>query len=654
MLLFLSLLNTDFGALLTTRTSYFLKREEIKTPYVTDNPLNVIATGRFTFHKKNLYFSFYVSERAAARPRAIQFIDETGHILEEIVLVQSSNIFSVYQNATGKVCGVWRRVSRDYRRLLRDEQMSVILLWGGKSQAELALAGKISRYPALATEQFSSLLEAPTTTASGKVLDELAGAGGTAVVSTSVTGATSSIHLTLVLNGLFHGEVADATLNIRFESNDKRQKILEDTVVVKKTNYDYNIIEFSSPVSMHDLRQLTRGKLNLVVESRKRPTEIRIEGAVLTRASCEIYQTVLASPSTKESTTKTSGMAWVFMNRDSELVYNIHTDDLNLQERPLINLVDDKRKDLDDLTPTLNFDDAKGAIARMEPRVLDLLYDNMLAINIATENEQNLIRGRLIGRQLGDARDSNEPILLKRIDPNTPAHLVGMAWVAVDNDCTMHYEITLNNYNSKQALELYLEQKPLEAPNAPTTTKILDEFNGENLEGFVMGMTANELRKLEQYVCYFQIKAKESGTHLLKGKLRPVAIPHQCVGAGGDMNGGESGDVDSNLIGAAELSPNDHTDNNVPLDPKCFHSGRFYDEGEQWQDATKTCTMCACVYGRPKCDKLECPPLKCKDGEIPLPRKDECCPTCACKFALHFNLPMKKTCFNFPLLILNC
>lgn len=586
-----------------------------------------------------------MSERAEARPRTIQFIDETGHILEEIVLVQSSNIFSVYQNATGKVCGVWRRVSRDYRRLLRDEQMSVVLLWGGKSQAELALAGKISRYPALATEQFTSLLEAPMTTASGKVLDELAGAGGTAVVSTS-TGATSSIHLTLVLNGLFHGEVADATLNIRLECNDKNQKILEDTVVVKKTNYDYNIIEFSSPVSMHDLRQLTRGKLNLVVESRKRPTEIRIQGPISTRAACEIYQTVLASPSTKESTTKTSGMAWVYMNRDNELVYNIHTDDLNLQERPLINLVDDKRKDLDDLTPTLNFDDAKGVIGRMEPRVLDLLYDNMLAINIATENEQNLIRGRLIGRQLSDARDSNEPILLKRIDPNaTPAHLVGMAWVAVDNECTMHYEITLNNYNSKQALELYLEEKPLEAPNAPTTTKILDEFNGENLEGFVMGMSTNELRKLGQYVCYFQIKAKESGTHLLKGKLKPVAIPHQCVG-GGDSSGG---DVDSNLIGAAELSPNDHTDNNVPLDPKCFHSGRFYDEGEQWEDATKTCTMCACVYGRAKCDKLECPPLKCKDGEIPLPRKDECCPTCACTYKTRY---FAKIHISFLLLLL--
>lgn len=609
----------DFGALLTTRTSYFLKREEIKTPYATNNPLNIIATGRFTFHKKNLYFSFYVSERAA-RPRAIQFIDETGHILEEIVLVQSSNIFSAYQNATGKVCGVWRRVSRDYRRLLRDEQMSVVLMWGGKFQTELALAGKISKYPALSTELFSSLLEAPFE--KGAPIDELNGAGGTAIVSTS-SGATSSIHLTLVLSGIFHEDIADMHLNVRLEMADKKQKILQDTIIVKKINYDYNVFELSSPVSTHDLRLLTRGKLNLIVESRKRPNEIRIQGPVITRASCEIYQTVLA-PTSTESKTKSSGLAWVYMNRDGQLVYNIRTDELNLQESPLITIVDDsvKRKtDLEDLTPSLSFNKADGVLDKMGPRILDPLYGNNLAINIATENEQNLIRGRLIGRQLADARDASEPILLKRLDPNAPAHLVGMAWMAVDNDCTLHYEITLNSYNAQQGLELYLEEKPMEAPNAPVTTKILDEFNGEYLEGFLMGMSTYELSKLATNVCYLQVKAKESGAYLLKGKLKSFNIPHQCIIPGFDPSRSPS-----------ELSPNDHTDNNVPLDTKCFHSGRFYDEGEQWQNGMETCSMCACVYGRVKCDKLECPPLKCKEGETRVSRKDECCPSCSCKY----------------------
>lgn len=587
--------------------------------------MNIIATGRFTFHKKNLYFSFYQSERAM-RPRAIQFIDETGHILEEIVLVQSSNIHSVYQNVTGKLCGVWRRVPRDYRRLLRDEQMSVVLLWGGKYQAELALAGKISKYPALSTELFSSLLEAPTV--KGIVADQMLGSGGTAIVSTS-TGATSSIHLTLVLNGLFYDkEISDVPLNIRLESPEKKQTILEDTVIVKKINYDYNVIEFSSPVSTHDLRLLTRGKLNLIVESRKRPNVLRIQGPIITRATCEIYQTLLA-PTSSESKTISSGLAWAFINRDGSLVYNIHTDELNPHENPLITLVDDsgKRKtELEDLTPTLSYNKSVGVLDKLGPRVLESLYGNSLAINVATENEQSLIRGRLNGKQVADARDSNEPIILRRLDGSSPAHLVGMAWIAVDNECTLHYEITLNNYNPQQGLELYLEEKPIEAPNAPVTTKILDEFNGEYLEGFVMGMPWYELSKLESSVCYLQVKSKEDGQHLLKGIMHSVKIPNHCYPP----------TADNNI--PTVLSPNDHTDNNVPaVDAKCYHYKRFYDEGEQWKNELETCSMCSCIYGRVKCDKLECPPLKCKDDDIRQPRKGECCPTCACKHHVPFE-----------------
>lgn len=115
----------DFGALLTGRTSLMLKRDEMLNTYTTINPQNLVATGRFSFHKKSLFYSFYVSEKAA-RPRAIQFIDNAGNILEEQSLVISTSspnsTVSLYQNTTGKICGVWR-LPRTYRRLLKEEQM---------------------------------------------------------------------------------------------------------------------------------------------------------------------------------------------------------------------------------------------------------------------------------------------------------------------------------------------------------------------------------------------------------------------------------------------------------------------------------------------------------------------------------------------------
>lgn len=540
------------------------------------------------------------------------------------MIIPSSGPMSVYQNSTKKLCGVWRRMPRDYRRLLRDDQMSVVLLWGGKYQAELALAGKISKYPALSTELFSSLLEAGSHTKS----EIMNGAGGTAIVSTS-SGATSSIHLTLVLNGLFsHDEIADVPLNIRLESTEKKQNVLEDIVTVKKPNHDYNIIEFSSPVTTHDLRLLTRGKLMLTVESRKRPA-LRIHGPILSRVTCEIFQTLLA-PGSTESKTKSSGLAWMYLNREGSLVYNIHTDQLNLQENPLITLVDDsgKRKtELEDLTPSLSFNNAIGVIDRLGPRVLEPLYGENLAINVATVNEASLIRGRLISRHVADARDSIEPVLLKRQDANSAATLVGMAWLAVDNECTLHYELTLNGYfNNHQTYELILEEIPIDAPGAPVSTKVLDEFSGHFVEGFVIGLSSYELAKLETSICFLQVKSKEHGDILLKAKLKSTKIPGHCFPIYNDNN------VPS------VFSPNDHNDNILPVETKCFHSGRFYDEGEQWRNGLETCSMCSCLHGRVKCESVKCPPLKCRGGELVPPRKGECCSTCASKFYNTLNI----------------
>lgn len=103
----------DYAALLTGRSSLDLKNDTSSNDL---NKNNVVATGRFTFHKKNLHYSFYISEKAA-RPRSLHFLDSQGNILEEFTLSHAGGLVnSLYQNATRKVCGIWRRLPRDYRR----------------------------------------------------------------------------------------------------------------------------------------------------------------------------------------------------------------------------------------------------------------------------------------------------------------------------------------------------------------------------------------------------------------------------------------------------------------------------------------------------------------------------------------------------------
>ncbi|XP_054727208.1 dorsal-ventral patterning protein Sog [Anastrepha obliqua] len=611
-----------FAALLTGRTSLFLKGEEMKAMYATStyNPQNIVATGRFLFHKKNLYYSFYISSKTN-RPRTIQFVNDGGTILEEHQLqTPLSDTQSVYQNATGKICGVWRRVPRDYKRLLRDERLHVVLLWGKKDQIDLALGGNIAKYTALQTELFSSLLEP----APGPKPALLNGAGGTAIISTS-SGAAASVHLTLVFNGVFGSdEYLDSPINVRVESPDRKEIVLDEVQKVRKPSAEINILEISSPISIPMLRLMSRGKLLLTIESKKNP-HLRIQGHIVTRATCELFQTLL-TPHNAESRTKSSGLSWVFLNTDGSLSYNIETDHISIKDRPEINLMEDlgkRRTMLDNLTPTFNFNQAIGIIDKLSPKAIESLYAGDLGVNIAIEKEPSLIRGHFVPRPVADARDSAEPILLKRVENSTsaPAHAMGMAWLAIDNECSLHYEITVNGFQyNPQDLQIYLEEKPIEAIGAPVTRKLLEEFSGSYVEGYVLGMPSLDLVKLENNVCYLEIHSKENSELLLRGKLKSTKVPSHCLPLHTDNN------VPNSAV------PGDHGDNNlIGPDAKCFHSGRFYDESEQWRNANDVCQMCACQSGQPTCEPIKCPAMQCKPNEELIRREGECCSMCVAK-----------------------
>lgn len=204
------------------------REDQLPVP-VSINKNNVIATGRFTFHHKNLYYSFYVSDKAA-RPRFLQFVDDLGNILDEHTLSGPGIVTSLYQNVTRKICGVWRRLPKEYRRLLKDQKLFAVLVWGQKDQPEFTLSGQIMRYIALGTELFSSLLEPALGTDSNLMM----GAGGTAIVSTS-SAPTPSIHIAIVFNGIFTPEeYVDVPVNITLSLEEKQQIIIEEVSTLYK------------------------------------------------------------------------------------------------------------------------------------------------------------------------------------------------------------------------------------------------------------------------------------------------------------------------------------------------------------------------------------------------------------------------------------
>ncbi|XP_046678316.1 dorsal-ventral patterning protein Sog isoform X2 [Homalodisca vitripennis] len=585
-----------FAAVLTSKMT--METEGITTPLTTDGNPDYKATGRFTFHRRNLYYSFY----ATARPRGVQFVDMRGNILEEQVLTP----YSKYQNDTEKVCGVWRRIPREYRRLIREERLQVTLLW---ERAELAITGQLYRFRTLATELYSALLEGPRPNVAG-----------TAIVSVSTQ--APSIHLTLIFTGIFGPEdMSDTPVTVRLQSTSGKERVvLEEMARVEKPSSDINVIEVRSAVSNADLNQMSKQRLSVTLSTKAGQS---MSGLVRTRTTCELFHTPLSSPPDNNDK-KTSGMAWMYIDKNGALKYHVRLngiaqpDMLGLDlvispetKTPLSAVVERRLLELEDLTPTFHNGWANGTIDQINTRHLEQLYDGELAINVATTATRSLVRGRLTPRPVADARDAPAPSLLLETE-QAAGDIVGMIWAAVDNECNLHYEVILSGAKlDDRTMGLYLEDVPLIAPGAPITRRLLEEFNGNNVEGFVLGLTPTELTRLDTGVVHFNIKDLHTSKSLLRAHWKQVFIPPSCLPHYSDNNVPPVNNINS--------------DANIPEQTTCFHSESFHDEGTQWPSRSEPCTMCNCHHGRVKCDPVICPPLPCTN---PIQPSGQCCPTC--------------------------
>lgn len=274
----------------------------------------------------------------------------------------------------------------------------------------------------------------------------------------------------------------------------------------------------------------------LSVSSVSRPESLRLSGSVITKATCELFQTVLNSPNTDRSVaTNTAGLAWLFLNNAGALVYNVQVEDLHEEQKPVaITLVDitTKRKtELEDLTPYFQNGWANGTMEKLSPRVLEPLYSGNLAVNVATQSDSSLIRGRLTARLVADARDAPAPMLLKPVDSSMPSTAVGLAWINVDNECHIQYDVSLSGVSvADKQMELYLEFLPMVAPGAPVIPRLLDEFHTMTIEGSpTETLPREELARLDTGVVYIKIKEKFFGTNLMSSVLKQVCNCSQCL-----------------------------------------------------------------------------------------------------------------------------
>ncbi|XP_034941805.1 dorsal-ventral patterning protein Sog isoform X2 [Chelonus insularis] len=619
-----------FGTLISGRTSKQIVDRVNESSNLANSltTLSYVATGRFTFHRKNLYYSFYLGA-STPRPRSIQFIDKVGNILEEQTI---DPIGGYYQNATGKLCGVWRRVPKDYKKLLREEQLYVSLTWEtiqNNDASSILLVGQLSRYKGLSTEQFSSLLEP----ALGVDKSLMFGSAATAIISVSSASAPS-IHVSLVFNGLFlPNDNVNVPLIVTIQHQEKDYILLQEEIIVSKPSSEINYGQVRSAITATDLRLLSRGKLSISIASKKDPQALKLTNSIGIHATCDIYQALLPSP--PESTGSASGLAWAFLDRFGALRYGVKLTGLE-NENPLVTLVDDggkRKQELEDLTPSLiGGSTANGSLERPGPRLLETLFKGELAV-VAASPMGSTLRGRLVQRPVADAKDTCSPAILK--SPSSSS-TVGLIWLAIDMDCALHYELELtglpdnlekqqdnddnNNYNNNdvKSRKLYLETMPLLVQGAPVSRRLLDEFDGNILEGSVTGLSLIELFRIDSGIGFLEIIAvdKNISTKLLRTQFKARA-PLSCLPHYADN------DVASVLV------YNLHSPNSEIESTSCFYDSKFYEEGTQWTSNSDPCSMCHCHRGVAKCDSVPCPPLSCPINQRVKPPVGHCCLICA-------------------------
>ncbi|KAK7601243.1 hypothetical protein V9T40_008684 [Parthenolecanium corni] len=593
--------NKHYAALLTSTFYSMHKNGNVSIA----NLLGQSATGRFTLLKRNLYFSFYTSTYPlSTKPKTVQFLDSSGQILEEIQL-QSSG--SLYQNQTGKICGIWRRVPSEYRSWLKDEKLSVILIW---EEHDVRIRGALLKHRPLPTEMFSSLMVSPS--------DLPTDVAGTAVISISTI--TPSVHVLIVYTGLLSlKRKSDVSLKMLMTVDDRTKPVFEENITVEKISTDINVVEYSTAVSASDLQALTQNRVSVSLMSARYP-DSRIHGKVLPRVSCELFQSVLSSVNVNQAgtkypqkSTKAVGITWMFIDKTGALQYFYMLD--NVADAS-VELVTTKHQTLVE-----NLSYPNGTLAYLSPKHLEWLYDQELAISVTrmNSNGQSLIRGRLMSRTVADSRDSPTPYLLRRTDTSVPADMVGLIWARIDVDCSFHYDISIAGKEvDEHQYEFYLEDVPVEIVGAPLTRRLFEEFSGGNAEGSTFPMSQIELSRLESGVVYLDIWDMKRGQSVLRSRWDKISIPNNCR-----RPFVENSTVDNN-IHSYRLISEDQEPPQVEVS-KCLHGSQYYEHGTQWTSSLETCTMCHCNHGVHKCDAILCPPLTCAQ-KFTIP--NSCCMSC--------------------------
>nr|O57472.1 RecName: Full=Chordin; AltName: Full=Protein chordino; Flags: Precursor [Danio rerio]AAB93485.1 chordin [Danio rerio] len=584
---------TDFVALLTGVTDSWLPSS------------SGVARARFTLSRTSLTFS--ITFQRINRPSLIAFLDTDGNTAFEFRVPQADN---------DMICGIWKNVPKPHMRQLEAEQLHVSMTTADNRKEELQ--GRIIKHRALFAETFSAILTS----------DEVhSGMGGIAMLTLSDT--ENNLHFILIMQGLVPPGSSKVPVRVKLQY---RQHLLRE-IRANITADDSDFAEVLADLNSRELFWLSRGQLQISVQTEGQ-TLRHISGFISGRRSCDTLQSVLSSGAALTAgQTGGVGSAVFTLHPNGSLDYQLLVAGLSsavlsvsIEMKPRRR---NKRSVLYELSAVFTDQRAAGSCGRVEARHTHMLLQNELFINIATALQPDgELRGqiRLLPYNGLDARRNELPVPLAGVLVSPPVRTgaAGHAWVSVDPQCHLHYEIIVNGLSKSEDASISAHLHGLaeigEMDDSSTNHKrLLTGFYGQQAQGVLKDISVELLRHLNEGTAYLQVSTKMNPRGEIRGRIH---VPNHCESPAPRAEFLEEPEFEDLLFTRepTELRKDTHTHVH-----SCFFEGEQHTHGSQWTPQYNTCFTCTCQKKTVICDPVMCPTLSCTHTVQP---EDQCCPIC--------------------------
>lgn len=306
---------------------------------------------------------------------------------------------------------------------------------------------------------------------------------------------------------------------------------------------DVNEAEVKTTLGETSLRLLTRGKVSIRVWSLSTP-EMVIEGLITSRATCNVYHSILTtSPNTQLVKNISYGAGWglLFLSNEGAFEYYVRLEGLLSEVEEVLLQTESRRRvrHVEDVTHALSHSWVNGTYLKPTFRDLDALLRDRLIISVLLKNGM-ILEGIFESISVTEALRSLHPTLLM----SSSSWLAATAWVAVDSDCVMHYDVRLagedpaGNYDPMWSL--YFRENDTVSPSAwdprleLTNLTLEHRLTGRDVVSHTTLLSRISLSRLSHGVTYLDLVVSSSSTNfvpsiLLSGHLAEISVPEFCL-----------------------------------------------------------------------------------------------------------------------------